>query len=192
MRNSIKAALAATAGAGLLLGGAGSLAYWNDATEVQPDTTLTSGTLDLGAPTCASWKLDDDSDFTPASDTIVPGDSLTRTCQFQISATGDHLTAQLSANVPSMPDSALEDELAFTAVYEIDTDATDDGTGETTVDPDAGAVAFSDADDGSYLRVEFTVDFPFGASVDNDSNGAVSAQLDAITVTATQTNTEHP
>ena len=174
MRNSIKAALAATAGAGLLLGGAGSLAYWNDATEVQPDTTLTSGTLDLGAPTCASWKLDDDSDFTPAS------------------ATGDHLTAQLSANVPSMPDSALEDELAFTAVYEIDTDATDDGTGETTVDPDAGAVAFSDADDGSYLRVEFTVDFPFGASVDNDSNGAVSAQLDAITVTATQTNTEHP
>ena len=102
MRNSIKAALAATAGAGLLLGGAGSLAYWNDATEVQPDTTLTSGTLDLGAPTCASWKLDDDSDFTPASDTIVPGDSLTRTCQFQISATGDHLTAQLSANVPSM------------------------------------------------------------------------------------------
>ncbi len=163
MRNSIKAALAATAGGGLLLGGAGSLAYWNDATEVQPDTTLTSGTLDLGAPTCASWKLDDGSDFTAGSDTIAP----------------------------SMPDSALEDELAFTAVYEIDTDATDDGTGETTVDPDAGAVAFSDADDGSYLRVLFTVDFPFGVSVDNDSNGALTAQLDAITVTATQTNTEH-
>lgn len=191
MRNSIKAALAATAGGGLLLGGTGSLAYWNDATEVQPDTTLTSGTLDLGAPTCASWKLDDGSDFTAGSDTIVPGDTLTRSCQLAISATGDHLTAQLTANAPSMPDSALEDELAFTAVYEIDTDATDDGTGETTVDPDAGAVAFSDADDGSYLRVLFTVDFPFGAGVDNDSNGAVTAQLDAITVTATQTNTEH-
>ena len=52
-------------------------------------------------------------------------------------------------------------------------------------------MAFSDADDGSYLRVLFTVDFPFGVSVDNDSNGALTAQLDAITVTATQTNTEH-
>ena len=191
MRNSIKAALAATAGAALLLGGAGSLAYWSDASEVQPDTTLTSGTLDLGAPTCASWKLDGGSDFDTASDTIVPGGTLTRACQFQISAIGDHLTAQLTANAPSMADSALEDELTFSAAYEIDTDDTDDDTGETAVDTDAGAVAFSDADDGSYLRVLFTVAFPFGVGVDNDSNGAVTAQLDAITVTATQTNTEH-
>ena len=30
MRTSLKAALAGVAGAGLLLGGAGSLAFWND------------------------------------------------------------------------------------------------------------------------------------------------------------------
>ncbi len=39
MRNSIKAALAATTGAALLLGGAGSLAYWSDE-EVIPGGTI--------------------------------------------------------------------------------------------------------------------------------------------------------
>lgn len=186
MRNSIKAALAATAGGGLLLGGAGSLAFWTDATEVQPDTTLTSGTLDLGAPTCGDWTLDGGFVYTPASDEIVPGDTLTRTCQFQITAIGEHLTANLTANAPTMTDSFLEDELTFTAAYELDTDATNDTTGETIVDPDAGPVAFTDADDGSYLRVAFTVDFPYGLE-DNQSNGGITTQLDAITVTATQT-----
>lgn len=187
MRNSIKAALAATTGAALLLGGAGSLAFWTDSTEVQPDTTLTSGTLDLGAPDCGDWTLDGGFVYAPADDEIVPGDTLTRTCQFQITAVGEHLEAELEADAPTMTDSALEDELTFTAVYELDVDATDDGTGETPVDPEAGAVVFTDADDGSYLRVAFTVDFPYGVE-DNDSNGALTTQLGAITVTATQTD----
>ena len=187
MRNSIKAALAAVAGGSLLLGGAGSLAYWTDETEVQPDTTLTSGTLDLGAPDCADWELDDLSVFDPAADTVVPGDTITRVCQFQISVTGAHLEAELTANAPTMPDSALQDELSFAAVYELDTDATDDSTNETLVDPDAGPVAFDVSDNNSYLRVAFTVNFPFGG-LDNDSEGAVTAQLDAISVTATQTD----
>lgn len=46
MRNSIKAALAATTGAALLLGGAGSLAYWSDE-EVIPGGTINGGSLDL-------------------------------------------------------------------------------------------------------------------------------------------------
>jgi len=187
MRNSIKAALAATAGGGLLLGGAGSLAFWTDSTEVQPDTTLTSGTLDLSAPTCGDWTLDGGFVYTPASDEIVPGDTLTRTCQFQITAIGEHLLADLDANPPTMTDSFLEDELTFTAVYELDDDATDDATGERAVDPDAGPVSFTDADNGDYLRVAFTVDFPYGVE-DNQSNGGITTQLDAITVTATQTD----
>lgn len=187
MKSSIKAALAATAGGGLLLGGAGSLAYWTDSTEVQPDTTLTSGRLDLSAPTCGDWTLDGGFVYTPATDEIVPGDTLTRTCQFQITAIGEHLAANLTANAPAMTDSFLEDELTFAADYEIDSDATNDNVGETLVDPDAGAVAFTDADNGKYLRVAFTVDFPYGV-VDNQSNGGITTQLGAVTVTATQTD----
>lgn len=191
MRTSIKAALAAVAGGGLLLGGAGSLAYWNDETEVLPDTTVTSGTLDLGAPACGNWLLDGGTTFDPAADTIVPGDSLTRVCQFQVSITGDHLTANITANAPTMQNSALEDELAFAVVYEQDTDATNDATGETVIDPDAGPVAFEINDDGDYIRAFFTVTFPFNATptaLDNDSEGGVTADLDSITVTATQTS----
>lgn len=190
MRTAVKAALAATAGGGLLLGGAGSLAYWNDATEVQPDTTITSGTLDLGAPTCDGWLLNGTA-FNPATKTIVPGDTLTRVCEFQISVTGDYVTANITANAPTMTNSALEDELTFSATYEQDTDADDNSTGETTITPAAGAVPFEINDDGDTLRVFFTVGFPFNASptaLDNDSEGGVTTQLNAITVTATQTD----
>ena len=191
MRTSIKAALAASAGASLLLGGAGSLAYWNDTTQPLSNTTVTSGTLDLGAPSCGDWLLDDDSVFDPGAETIVPGDSLTRVCQFQVSITGDHLEAEITANAPTMTNSALEDELSFAAVYEQDDDNTDNDTGETVIDPDAGPVAFDVDDNGDYLRVEFTVTFPFNATptaLDNDSEGGITTQLNAITVTATQTD----
>lgn len=187
MKTALKAALAATAGGGLLLGGAGSLAYWTDDEELQPETDLVSGTLDLGAPTCGDWLLDDASTFTPATDRIVPGDSLTRTCQFLITGVGDHLEAALSADLATAQDSALEDELTVSAAYEIDTDATDDDTNETSVDPEAGPVAFTDADNGSYLRATVSVAFAFGTE-DNDSNGGVTATLDDIVVTATQTD----
>lgn len=190
MRNSIKAALAATTGAALLLGGAGSLAYWDDSEDV-PTTTVTSGELDLGAPDCDDWLLDDLSVFDPGADTIVPGDTLTRDCQFLLTLTGDHLEAEIDAALPNEQASALADELLFTADYEIDTDANNDATNELSIDPEAAPVAFDVSDDGSYLRVVLTVDFPFGVAVDNDSNGGVTAVLDAITITTTQTDS-HP
>lgn len=191
MKTAIKAALAVTAGGVLLLGGAGSLAYWNDTRDVQPNTTLTSGTLKLGAPTCGNWEINGVSTADPAAMRIVPGDNLTRVCEFQISVTGDYLEAQLTATAPTMDDSFLEDELAFTVTYERDTDVVNDDTNETTIDPVGSPVTFTSSDDGHYLRAFFEVDFPFNATptaLDNDSNGGVTAQLNAITVTATQTD----
>lgn len=193
MRNSIKAALAAVAGGGLLLGGAGSLAYWDDAEDV-PTDTVTSGQLDLGAPVCEGWKLDDGSAFTAATDTIVPGDSLTQICEFPLTVTGDHLEAEFTAEAPSITASALSDELTYTAAYEVDQDQTDDGVAEVAVTPETPASGTADitvADDGAWLRSTLTVDFAFGGSVDNTSNGGIAAVLDAFTVTATQTDS-HP
>lgn len=193
MRNSIKAALAATAGAGLLLGGAGSLAYWQDADDI-PTDTLTSGELDLGAPVCEGWLLDGGAAFDPLTDTIVPGDSLTQICEFPLTVTGDHLEAEFTAEVPSMTAGDLTDELTYTATYEVDGDATDDDTNEVAVTPQTPAAGTADitaADDGSYLRATLSVQFAFGGAVDNTSNGGVSGILEAFTVTATQTDS-HP
>lgn len=193
MRTSIKAALAAAAGGGLLLGGAGSLAYWDDDEDI-PTETVTSGQLDLAAPDCDStdWKLDDGSAFDPASDTLVPGDTLTRVCHFALTVTGEHLEAEFEAAAPTKQAGALSDELVLSADYEIDADTTDNGGGaESAVDPEGavtGAADIGNANDGDYLRAVVTVSFPFGAGVDNDSNGGVASVLDAITVTATQTD----
>ena len=35
--------------------------------------------------------------FDPASSTLVPGDSITKTCTFDVTAAGDHLRATLAA-----------------------------------------------------------------------------------------------
>jgi alternate signal-mediated exported protein len=194
MKNSVKAALAALAGGGLLLGGAGSLAYWSDTDDV-PTTTVTSGTLDLAAPSCGVWKIDGGATFTPASDRIVPGDTLTRECTFALTVTGAHLEAEFTAATPTKDASALSDELVLSAAYEIDADTTNDGVGERAVAPEApgsgtGTADITAADNGRYLRAIMTVSFPYGV-LDNDSNGGIASILGAVTVTATQTNTGH-
>jgi len=54
MNKTIKGSLAAGAAAVLLLGGAGSLAYWTDAADIDGGT-ITAGTLTLDAGTCGDW-----------------------------------------------------------------------------------------------------------------------------------------
>ena len=78
MKKSTKGALAAGAAAALLLGGAGSLAYWTDAATVNGGQ-ITSGSMDLTATDCSSatWlHIEDDSVVT----TIVPGDTVYKVC----------------------------------------------------------------------------------------------------------------
>ncbi|WP_341242785.1 alternate-type signal peptide domain-containing protein [uncultured Nocardioides sp.] len=211
MRTSLKAALAGVAGAGLLLGGAGSLAFWND-TEDVPGGTIESGVLNLGSPVCDDWQLDGSGGAFSldgeAPDVIVPGDTISQTCELDLDVVGKHLTATLSASAPSLGDSELDNELVASAVYELDSDGTDSvgpDASETAITPQGGPVAFSDADNGKLLRVTVTLAFPFNSTdvgnvegLDNGSNNAsdynapaVVATLDNITITALQTNTDH-
>ena len=79
MNKSTKGALAASSAAVLLLGGAGSLAFWSDSQDVG-SANITSGELDLSAPDCADdllagthgWQLDGGDCLRPGHDQARP------------------------------------------------------------------------------------------------------------------------
>ena len=74
MKKTTAAAVTAAVGAALLLGGAGTLAYWTDEA-ASADQTISSGSLDLGTLDSGDWTVTNgavvDAAFTGG---IVPGD----------------------------------------------------------------------------------------------------------------------
>ncbi len=96
MERLTKAAIATGGAAVLLLGGAGTMAYWTaEATATGSD--MTSGTLTATAGVCTDWEFDASDggdgtvDGTPAVELIVPGDVLATSCTVTVTGTGDHL-----------------------------------------------------------------------------------------------------
>jgi alternate signal-mediated exported protein len=183
MNKSTKGALAAGAAAVLLVGGAGTLAFWT-AGETTPGGTIDAGHLDLvidGTNTgCGDWSLDS-GEVTAGTwadgDPLVPGDVLSKVCAFTIDAQGNHLRATVGVSTPSMTgDLADTLEVAATGV---------------TVDGVA-ATSFTELNDGDALAVTITVELPDGGTADNTDNvpgSDISAVLDDITLTATQVHT---
>lgn len=92
MNKLTKATIAGATGIALLLGGAGSLAYWNATTSFTAGT-ITAGTLEI-TPGAGSW----DRDIAH----VVPGDSLVYTKTFEITAVGDRIAAEVSTNIDSI------------------------------------------------------------------------------------------
>jgi alternate signal-mediated exported protein len=196
MRNSIKAALAATAGGGLLLGGAGSLAYWQDA-ETDGPHTITSGQLDLSEPVCTDgWTDGTATNLDLAAFRIVPGDTLTRSCDFTVAIAGDNLLTELAFTKPALDTNTLAGELDYSATYDLNAlGAADLGL------YDNGNPAIENLADGDVITVEYTVALPFEVGVvNNDSNsgaeftagdtglvgGELTAVLSALTLTVNQ------
>jgi alternate signal-mediated exported protein len=172
MTNSLKGTFAALAAAILLLGGAGSLAYWTDS-ENLPGTSISSGELDLGTPSCGSgWVLDGGAAFTTQE--IVPGDVLTKTCTLDLVASGAHLGADLDIGTPTWAaTNALTDELDPTATFEVN--------GEPTSH-------ITSADDIGSGEIVATIQVVFdGPSATNGSQD-LTAALQTIAITATQTH----
>lgn len=170
MRKTAKGAIAAAAGVVLLLGGAGSLAYWSSSADVDGGT-ITSGHLqlltDTTNPGCSPWTLDGGDPFTSAS-LVVPGDTLTESCTFTLSATGDHMQGTVVASAATMTgDLASALDVAVSGI-------TLNGTAAST---------FTEANDGQALGVDVSV--TFNTDSDNTTED-VSAVLQDITVTATQ------
>ena len=175
MKKSTKGALAAAAAGFLLLGGAGTLAYWSDDQDV-PGGDIVSGRLELSAPDCGTgWTLDDGEDPAGApfgvGSKLVPGDVLTKVCTFGITAQGDHLRATLDVT-----DADFSSANAFTDELAVDADFQIDGA--------AAPAEITEDNDGDTLTATITVTFDGPAATNASQNQ--TAVLDAITVTAQQ------
>jgi alternate signal-mediated exported protein len=187
MKKSTKGALAAAAAGTLLLGGAGSLAYWTDSSTVS-GTSITSGYLDLGAPVCTGgtlhdWQIDGGAAYDPATMKLVPGDTLTKKCDITISKAGTHFTSAdftVAQGATSGSSELFGDELTLTAAYSKGAVSLGSGSGTTT------DVAVSN---GDTVTVDLTITWPYGTAADNTSNNptaGLAAALADITITAKQ------
>ncbi len=173
MKKSYKGAAAAAAAGVLLLGGAGSIAYWSSTQDV-PGGTINSGSLALSTPACGAWTLDNAEPAPPVAytngDPLVPGDVLTKTCTFTITATGDHLRATLGVTDTSFtPVNDLSDDLDATAVF--------------TVGANPIPAEITEANNNQVVSAAITVTFDPTSGNESQSKSTV---LDAITVTADQ------
>ncbi|HET6166070.1 MAG TPA: alternate-type signal peptide domain-containing protein [Marmoricola sp.] len=173
MHKSTKGALAAAAAGALLLGGAGTLAYWTG-NDIVPGGTFTSGYLQLTDNTCATatWKLDGGTDYT--TQRIVPGDSLTKTCTFSVDGVGDHMTVSLDTATPNWSaTNALTDALDVTAAF-------------------SGSVSGTLSDPATVTKSETitaVITVTFDSTSGDETNvptGGLDAALDDVTITATQ------
>lgn len=143
MKKSTKGAFAAGTAAVLLMGGAGTMAFWTADAEVG-GVAVTAGELKIVEDDCdtAVWTFDAQEDvpgktYVPATDLIVPGDILTKTCSFEVQATGEHLRAELAVTNP-----ALSGELApsLTLVDSYTIDDVEVADGEITEENDGDVV----------------------------------------------------
>lgn len=181
MNKISQGALAAVTAGVLLLGGAGTFAYWSDSGTANGGS-FQSGTLALSDGTCdAGWVYANGSSSGDPVTLVVPGDAIVKNCTFTVTATGDHLTADLTA--PSSvtyttSTSAPSLTLAVSALYFVDLNPV------TTI---------TAANDGDEVTAAITVTFPFGTAetdptpVNINDTQALTTTLDSITVTLTQT-----
>ncbi len=178
MNKSTKGAFAAGTAAVLLLGGAGSLAYWNDTASV-PGGSINSGNLALNSSSCttAGWKVTNPAGsvtpvaFDPATQKIVPGDTLTKTCTVVVDAVGTNLKASLAATGGANNASTMA-----AGAYTVGGSFKIGTTAISTI---------TSADANKTIDAVITVAFPFGTAVDNDSKLKTIA-FNAFTITATQ------
>jgi alternate signal-mediated exported protein len=182
MNKSTKGVLAAAAGAALLLGGAGSLAYWNASATVNGGA-ITTGSLTLGAGSCgANWVYANGSAAGNTVTKVVPGDSITKTCTFSVGASGDHLSATLGAPTTTTytknPTTPTSDSLNVATTYTID---------RTPVATLVNGDKLTSADSGRTLTAKFVVTMPYGtAAVNANDTQNLTVTLNALTVSLTQ------
>lgn len=168
MKKTTKGAVAAGGAAVLLLGGAGTLAFWN-ATKTVDAGSISSGSFTLTNVTC-------DADWSEGGDTItllVPGDTVTKSCSGTLTLTGEHIGATVA-----LDDSSVA---AAEATFNNEVDIT-----ATMTSP----AATIDAPGVYPVTVDISVVFA-GPAATNVSQQQ-TASLNALQLTATQTHDTTP
>ncbi len=180
MNQTTKGALAAAAAGALLLGGAGSLAYWSDSKTVTGGA-ISSGTLSLTqevGQVCSSWTLDaagGATAYTPGVTLVVPGDVITKTCDYTVHASGAHLAADLTMDATSITGANdLSSALTPGATYTLAGNAVATGADITS------------ANDGDVLNAVITVTFESATS--GLTAQGMTAGLDDLVVSLVQTH----
>lgn len=174
MNKLIKGSIAGAAGIALLLGGAGTLAYWNDSATLASAGTVSSGELDIASTTTGAWT------GLPANTSIanfkmVPGDSITYTETFTVTATGDNIKAELTATVPGSGQAGINVVPSYTVTK----------NGGSTVTPVGNVYNLTQ---GVYTVIaSVNVNIPFGTTIDNTTmNKSVNLSTAAINVKQVQ------
>ena len=165
MNKLVKGSIAAAAGIALLLGGAGSLAVWSDATSINAGT-VTSGVLDITSATGGTWS--------PVLAKIVPGDTVTYTKTINLTATGDNLKATVSSNIGSITNTIAGSTATATYVVK--------NASSVVIVPASGVYTLGA---GAYT-VEATIVVSLPDTVINQVGQNGTADLTALTVTVTQ------
>jgi alternate signal-mediated exported protein len=177
-----KAAIATGGAAVLLLGGAGTMAFWT-ASGTLSSAAITSGELTPATQnvTCTSWTYQNGG---AAVNLIVPGDVVQATCTMTVTGSGDHLSV-LATESPSP--ATFQQSNALTGALQV-------AVGDVSVDGGAPVAAgtpisLSATTATSHtLAIALTVTFPYGTAADNTTNqsGGFQAQLSNIALTLTQ------
>ncbi|MCL2542199.1 MAG: alternate-type signal peptide domain-containing protein [Nocardioidaceae bacterium] len=186
MKKTTKGAIAASGAAVLLMGGAGTLAYWTGSQTVA-GTSITSGELKLGAPSCGGWVYDGTS---TSVTNFVPGDVVSETCTFGITAIGDNLSAKVTAPA-SVSRSGTDPTSASATVAATYSLSGAGGASGAILDKDT----ITSADNAKTLTAVIKVSFPFGTdesaskTVNANDTQSWTASLDDLTVSLTQIQT---
>jgi alternate signal-mediated exported protein len=176
MNKLTKGTVAAAAAIALLLGGAGTFANWN-ATSAVAGGNITAGSLSLDGAGAGTWS-DTAGTINLASDRIMPGDVLTFTQDFKVTAVGHSLLATLSLTGGSIA-AASTDAADVALAVALGNSATLTATG-LAADGNGGYVV-----PAGTTSVSVTVTIAFPEYADNGSqNGRVS--LSGMNVTLTQ------
>lgn len=177
MKKVTKAAIAAGAAGALLLGGAGTMALWTASTDVDAGT-VTTGHLTMDATGAAGVWADASADaasttFDPATDHLVPGDTVTFTQTVSIGADGKNLKGELTATGLT-GGSALPNDVTVAV------DVADTGVG-VEQDPESGIITFGEA---ATYEVPVKVTVVFAASATGSMTSVVD--LGAMSLTLNQ------
>lgn len=187
MNKLVKGSIAGAAGVLLLLGGAGTFALWNENVTAQGGT-VTTGNLDLAlvADTAAWADISPDADgaaFDPTADAIVPGDTITFTQNFTVTAWGKNLRAEVGLDPASYSiAAAVADDVSVTlSVSSVgdSTDATITPVDATTyaIDPGVDIAPGAVMTFSALVTITFDGDETTGA---NDSAGESVADAVAL------------
>jgi alternate signal-mediated exported protein len=204
MNKLVKGAIAGAAGIVLLMGGAGSLAYWNDSAQAGPasgSNSITAGTLTITAQNAGTWTKGmynnaGTQTVAPAAVAnlsavkIVPGNRLVYTQVFNVVGTGDDLfftigstNGAVTAASASAADVALAAAINGSGTTAFSVGSVTGGTVVAATTPGVYKVS-SNAGTAATITVTWTINFPFGAAVDNSTKtGAVNLSQGSITLT---------